>query len=97
MKKLQSFFRKGTSKEKSELLDLCELFGNKSVGVSSLSLGKLLCCNGIVNLEEFKKMSIDDISKLKGSGPRRIEIFIKMKEYIMEKDNEPRPYWASQN
>lgn len=88
MKKPQQFYRLGisgsprTTKEEDELLDLCELFGNRAEGVSCLSLGKILFSNGIKTIQHFKDINVDDLSKFNKVGKRRIDIFIKMKEYL---------------
>jgi hypothetical protein len=84
MKIPQKFYRNGKqTKEENELLDLCELYGNSAEGVSSISLGKTLFCNGVDTIQKLKDIELDDILKFKGVGVKRINIFIKMKEHII--------------
>lgn len=74
--------RNNTTKQEHEILDLCEKFGNSAEGISSLSLGKLLWSNHITSIEQLKNCSIEDISKFDGVGPKRVEMFIKIKTYL---------------
>jgi hypothetical protein len=86
MKQPKYLSKIGRTEEEIKLLELCELFGNEATGVSSLSLGKNLYCNGVQTIDQLKNTSIKDIRNFKGVGPERIRIYMKMKIYVMEND-----------